>query len=352
MPPNLDNYDDQIRLALDFLIRNQNPDGGWGYKVGGQSFTEPTAMALLALFHPIGAGKLNPTQPYVDAVLKGLVRLRTDQHQDGGWGIFKEDTFSSWQSYLAVWLFNVLLKIPELTAQFANPDDTDLRSRGRNWIISKAREPKVNDKDYQQIKKIFNIDSNLLGWKWGPNATEAGFVIPTSLALIALTVEDRAVVADSDQVREGKAYLRDRACEGGGWNIGNPYMFDKKLPPTPDGTAYSLLAFAVTLSTSDFGDTSIIWRGVSILSDFVENTYSDNLVALGLLALRFYPGIGSNTNDKLQSFYTKLISGESVSKDKPKTKGQAKNGGWAESPFSTALGILALSSDLYYVQPS
>ncbi|NWJ44817.1 MAG: terpene cyclase/mutase family protein [Chloroflexi bacterium] len=345
-------YDNQIRLALDFLVKTQNPDGGWGYKVGGQSFAEPTALALLALFHPdIGAGRLNAPQPYVDAVQKGLTRLRADQHQDGGWGIFKEDQFSGWMTYLATWCFNILLKIPELSALYARPEDTDLRGRARGVILNKQREPKVTQKEWDIYKKLLSIDSNLLGWKWGPNATEAGFVIPTALAMIALTVEDRVIVADSDQIQEGKAYLRDRACAGGGWNVGNPYMYDKQLPPTPDGTAYALLAFAVTLSTSDFGGTQEVWSGVSVLSDFVEETYSDHVLALGLTALRFYPDIGTNNSDRLNRFYIKLLKGTPSQTGKPASKGQALSGGWMDSPHSTALAILALSDNLYFVQP-
>lgn len=218
---------------------------------------------------------------------------------------------------------------------------------GRTWIINSGREPTVSTEEYNVIKKIFSIDSNLLGWKWGPNPTEAGFVIPTALAILALTTEDKAEVADGQQVRDGKAYLRDRACSGGGWNIGNPFVFDKTLPPTPDGTSFALLAFAASLSKSDFGETEEIWRGVSVLADFVEDSRSEQTVALGLLALRFYPDINGNTAERLSNFYNKLVDGETVNIDKT-IKGQGKNGNWADSPYTTALATLAISNDSYY----
>ena len=44
------------------------------------------------------------------------------------------------------------------------------------------------------------------------------------------------------RVREGIAYLLDRAISGGGWNIGNPYMVTGELSPTTEDTVISALA--------------------------------------------------------------------------------------------------------------
>ena len=44
-----------LQSRLDFLLRVQNSDGGWGYFPGKQSWMEPTVYALLALQgHPQG----------------------------------------------------------------------------------------------------------------------------------------------------------------------------------------------------------------------------------------------------------------------------------------------------------
>jgi len=37
------------RNARAFLARSQNPDGGWGYRLGSPSATEPAGAALVAL---------------------------------------------------------------------------------------------------------------------------------------------------------------------------------------------------------------------------------------------------------------------------------------------------------------
>jgi len=40
---------DPLSPRFDFLRSTQNPDGGWGFFPGKQSWLEPTAYALIAL---------------------------------------------------------------------------------------------------------------------------------------------------------------------------------------------------------------------------------------------------------------------------------------------------------------
>ena len=67
-------YCKTIMSSIDFLLRAHNIDGGWGYRVRGMSYVEPTAAVLfavseetartrardflLSLQHPMAAGAL------------------------------------------------------------------------------------------------------------------------------------------------------------------------------------------------------------------------------------------------------------------------------------------------------
>ncbi|MCK5510480.1 DUF4430 domain-containing protein [Candidatus Parcubacteria bacterium] len=65
--------------AKDFILDNQNADGGWGYSVGGDSDTNDTAAAIISL--------LEAGVSETDAVIINAVSfLRSVQNADGGFG--------------------------------------------------------------------------------------------------------------------------------------------------------------------------------------------------------------------------------------------------------------------------
>src|SRR5438067_230407 len=105
--------------ALRYLARAQNPDGGWGYQLPGQSFTEPSALALMAV---LGSEE----GAVADATISWLLHL---QRRDGGWGAMRGDSESGWQTSVAVWA---------LSAARASGAHRDLGSaieRGSGWLL-------------------------------------------------------------------------------------------------------------------------------------------------------------------------------------------------------------------------
>src|SRR5581483_7407222 len=74
------------------LLKAQNPDGGWGYG-NGTSWTEPTALALLALEAQTFIG-LN--------YARGCAWLAQNQRLDGGWAPKPSIQISTWVTSLAV----------------------------------------------------------------------------------------------------------------------------------------------------------------------------------------------------------------------------------------------------------
>lgn len=318
------------------------------------SYVEPTAFALLALFNKTAAGGQDvPTKRY-DAVKKGLIFLRTQVHDDGSWGIMPADTGASWMTYAALWVLNVVLKVPELFSYYGEPEDQTRRDKAKNWALSKGREPTVDDETNAQVQKLFQIDSTFLGFSWGPG--EAGWVIPTSLAIVGLVVEDPASMRETVEIKNAKDYLRDRACPEGGWNVGNPYMLGKKLPPTPDATTFALLAWRTTLTASDFGpNIGAVDKGVAYLDGYINTSNSDHTVAMCALALSLFKEAsdveayrlhlvrGLTGGDKIFTYKGQQITKRTLT-------GQNKiTGDWVDSPYTTAIALLAISDDRYYL---
>lgn len=329
--------------AFDYLYTNQNHDGGWGFKVKSQSYVEPTAMALLALLSPVGAGEADNKvrTERVQAVKSGLEWLHNGWHEDGGWGVFPDDQISGWSTYLGAWVFSVILKNPTLTKRFAQTGDDTKLAKTQDFIINKMREPKVSQDEAVEVKKLLNINSDYLGFSWGQN--EAGWVITTAMAMIARAVYYPDKVATDDVINNAKEYLIDRSCPVGGWNVGNPYIFDKQLPPTPDATSYALLAWNACATADVFNQTDTINGGVAQLETFVQNSRSAQTIALGVWALRLW--------EDASRFYPLLLVGNSTD-GKSQIAGQDKFGGWDNSPYTTSLAAMALSDSTYYFKPA
>ncbi len=65
--------------AKDFILTNQNTDGGWGYNVGGDSDTNDTASAIFSLLEA-GVSKTDT------AITNAVSFLQSAQNEDGGFG--------------------------------------------------------------------------------------------------------------------------------------------------------------------------------------------------------------------------------------------------------------------------
>ncbi len=198
----------------EFLIRAQNSDGGWGYRVGGMSFVEPTAAAILAL---------ERDAKYADVVQRARGWLTALQRADGGWGIAAPDNESGWTTG---WAVRALAGTDSAAAQ-----------RGVEWLLAAHGIRLTNAEDVETVERVLKIDATVTGWAWQPG--DAAWVFPTALALLAL---DEMGIREHARVREGIRYLRDRAIPTGGWNIGNPYMVSGNLPATVENTAMALMA--------------------------------------------------------------------------------------------------------------
>jgi hypothetical protein len=213
--------------ATEFLLKTQNPDGGWGVQSGRQSNTEVTAFALLAL----GALRNNSLK---NPIKRGISWLIQRQKPSGGFPLMANLHEPSWVSPLAVLALNSFKSEPRSVL------------RGAEWVLRQKGSGLglVGSLQYWWAPEqaIVKLNPSLKGWSW--TAGSFSWVEPTAYALIALKklkpyMSQDQVIA---RISEGERMIYDRMCVGGGWNYGNSNVLGENLWPYPDTTSLALIA--------------------------------------------------------------------------------------------------------------
>jgi hypothetical protein len=215
------------------LLEAQNADGGWGYD-RDSSWTEPTALALLAL----------EAQGIKDrAYERGCGWLGRKQRSDGGWSPAPAVDISTWVTSL------VLLALPE--ADLARGD----YQRGIDWTVRQIR-PELTGlaRFVSRLRGSSRVAENGGGSPWFPGT--AAWIGPTVMSVLALS---EAVRRNSDEklrrhIIRDKEYILFTRCQDGGWNHGGAKFRSQNAESYPEMTGMGLLALhgtpASDLSTS------------------------------------------------------------------------------------------------------
>jgi hypothetical protein len=203
---------------VDLLRRTQNPDGGWSYFPGNESWLEPTVYAALALH-----GEPEATRAWT--------LIRSWQRPDGSWRPAADVQISTSGTALCVTLAAV-------REDFGRPFQ-----KGVEWLLdTKGVESRLLNRLAARLGVInFGRNVELTGWPWKPGTSS--WVEPTTQALVALK---KASVKISDarlskRVSIGEAQLLDVRCHDGGWNYGSPEALGVDLPSYPETTALALV---------------------------------------------------------------------------------------------------------------
>lgn len=245
-------------MAIEFLLKKQNPDGGWPYLRGG-SWTEPTVYAALAL---LAAGETAQSQ-------RGLDWIARTQNADGGWASRPGVGESSWVTALAALTPMEHLaaaahrKAIEWLMSVRGEDTTALYSL-RQWLMGRSK----------------SADQSNPGWPWTAGA--AAWVGPTAMAVLALDAEYKRhpTTALAERAADGRNFLLAHMCSGGGWNHGATKAWDYPAPPYPETTGMALLALRGAHSPR-------LEASLSLGRKFLEETHSadaQNWLRLGLSA--------------------------------------------------------------------
>ena len=228
------------------LLEWRNVDGGWGYSRGKRSRLESTCWALLAL------GQRDSE----------AVRVLESWARRDGWFIDVPGTPPNYA-------FNA---VAALTLRHLAPGSATAAALVRRLADTKGKTFAAS--------KVVRQNNGIAAWPWV--ADTASWIEPTAWALLLLKAarQDGGYAGLDARIEAGEALLFDRVCHDGGWNYGNPHVFEKNLWPYVPTTALGLLAL------QDRREQSIVTRSLAQMRSDLETERSPYALAIALLAMR------------------------------------------------------------------
>jgi hypothetical protein len=266
---------------FDILRRAQNADGGWGYRPGLPSTTEPTAWSILALqAHETPSG---------ETLASAAGWLQQAQLAEGAWPTSSGREPGCWVTALAC-----------LALMGMADTSRDVLIRGARWLCDTwpAEGNLLWRLRQQKSRLLVHQDHSLRGWGWTPNT--ASWVEPTAYALILLQnmPENLRPPQAIKRIQLGEKMLYDRTCPGGGWNAGNPLVYGVAGVPRIGPTVWALLALR------NYKERSANSEGLEWLSQSYQSLRSPASLALTQLCLKVYGRASEPVEAKLGDFYS------------------------------------------------
>ena len=211
-----------------FLLKAQNPDGGWGYFPGRESWLEPTAWAALALH-----GQKPAERAYK--------LVRAWQNTDGSSGPTADVDSPHWTA-------SMILALAALRR------DMPVVKRGVEYLLntSGAESGPLMRVMYFLNSKGRDRDPNFEGWAWREGAS--AWIEPTVHGITALRLAGRLLPDDrriQARIASAQNLIWHQRCRDGGWNYGARMAFDVPLQSFPETTA---LAVVGLLGRNGLGD--------------------------------------------------------------------------------------------------
>src|ERR1039457_2454738 len=217
-----------VRCQLLEEIRRRRLPGAGGWSHGSAQFgTEPTSLALVALYSPPSGST---------ATAEDLAPLIVRQLPNGLWPAGGDGAAGGgfWASSMAG---NTLMFLGAASETLAASLDALLRCRPleASWLVRLK---------FRFSDRQVRFDPTKYGWPWVPDTVS--WVVPTSMALITLERAKRQGLIWGSEFKErmrlGAEMLLDRACPESGWNAGNGVVYGVPLRPHIDATALALAA--------------------------------------------------------------------------------------------------------------
>lgn len=205
------------------LVNGQNRDGGWGYQPG-ISWTEPTALAVLALAAHTSTGSV---------YARACEWLARTQRQDGGWAPKPDVETSTWVTSLAV------------LALFETGTDFSRLENAVEWILRQL-DAESSGITSLLLRAIGMAPAKVAGGApWFPGT--ASWIAPSVASVLALSRVANARLLRNSQalstaIRRAQQYILSRRCRDGGWNHGGSSFRSENAQSYPEMTGMALTA--------------------------------------------------------------------------------------------------------------
>jgi hypothetical protein len=260
--------DSYLGVRSDILRRSQNPDGGWSYYTGRQSWLEPTFYGALVLHG----------DPAAD---RAWSLIKSWQQADGSWPPTAGAAISGWGTALCLTWAHVRGEI----------DGTFLK--GLAYLLKTAG---TESEIWRRALAKFGLvdpgrNLKLKGWPW--KAGTSSWVEPTAHTLIALKKAYTLLPAPevTERIDSGQALLLDVRCKDGGWNYGSAWTLGEDQRSYPETTALALLGLQGRPEAASSLDMARHW---------LHETPSSLARAWITIALRLHGIAVPNTNSPLK----------------------------------------------------
>jgi hypothetical protein len=206
----------------EFLLKAQNPDGGWGYFPGKASWLEPTAYAMLAL---------HGDETSSETLKRAWRLLESWQLADGSWRAGAQVQDGTWVTALAVTLCSF------------DGQSRGMLERGVHHLLLTVGAERSTTFRLMEFFGLGEIEADTTHPAWPWRHGTSSWIEPTAHTLVALKrarkrFHDRRLAW---RIREGEQMVLTRRCADGGWNHGSPNTFHIDAPSYPESTALALM---------------------------------------------------------------------------------------------------------------
>lgn len=270
----------QVELAKQkidkYLIDSMDPQGWWPYKVDRGPSLEATSWSAFAL---------SGNTEIAETTSQYLVE---NQNKDGGWSTAPNTGFSDWVTGPCLMALNQLMAVTK------TGESRKIQRVKRQALLHLVDNRPVFYPVVGRLLLFLSKGPEGVeydrGWPWDPDCYH--WVEPTSYNLIALKISGLHKKDVYNTVcKVANKYLLKNVCKHGGWNYGNRKTLGAYLTPFRVTTAEALLALQdidwskkaikesiVKLKSYREKDTSVLGLAWSILClDAYKQDYSQEL---------------------------------------------------------------------------